>query len=108
MPTLDYTLRPDGLYLHCEQGMMALTPYTPRAIRVRYTLKPEFSTQASLMVVAAPEPGVRFTVEETPATLIFATTRGDHRHRPADRGLHLLSTARAICSPASRRAAARR
>jgi alpha-D-xyloside xylohydrolase len=74
MPTLDYTLRPDGLYLHCEQGMMALTPYTPRAIRVRYTLKPEFSDKASLMVVAAPEPGVRFTVEETPATLIFATS----------------------------------
>jgi hypothetical protein len=41
---------------------MALTPYTPRAIRVRYTLKPEFSDKASLMVVAAPEPGVRFTV----------------------------------------------
>jgi alpha-D-xyloside xylohydrolase len=53
--------------------MMALTPYTPHAIRVRYTLRPEFSTQPSLMVVTAPKPGVRFTVEETPEQLLFAT-----------------------------------
>lgn len=73
MSILDYMLRSDGLYLHCTQGMMALTPYTPRAIRVRYTLGSEFSAQPSLMVVATPALGVHFTVEERPSHLIFAT-----------------------------------
>jgi alpha-D-xyloside xylohydrolase len=74
MSIIDYTLRPDGLYLRTAQGAMALTPYTPRAIRVRYTLKPEFSTQPSLMVVAAPQREARFTLQEMPEQLIFATT----------------------------------
>lgn len=74
MSTLEYTLRPDGLHLHGAQGMIALTPYTPRTIRVRYTLKPEFSDQASLMVVARPDEPVPFTVSETDASLIFATS----------------------------------
>ena len=65
MPSLTYEIRPDGLYIRTDQGRLALTPYTPRAIRVRYTLNPDFSTRSSLMVVAQPEVNIRFAVEET-------------------------------------------
>jgi len=74
MASFDYSIRPDGLYLQGAQGMMALTPSTPRTLRVRYTLQPEFSSKPSLMVVAQPERTAPFTVEETPDRLIFATT----------------------------------
>ena len=61
MSTLTYEIRPDGLYIRSDRGWLALTPYTPRAIRVRYTLKPEFSARPSLMVVSQPEADIRFT-----------------------------------------------
>ncbi|MFO7633854.1 MAG: glycoside hydrolase family 31 protein [Caldilinea sp.] len=73
MPPFTYSIQPDGLYLQSEQGLMALTPYTERAIRVRFTLMPEFSAQASLMVVAEPDQSVPFTVNETSDSLLFAT-----------------------------------
>ena len=74
MSTLTYEIRPDGLYIRSAAGWLALTPYTPRAIRVRYTLKPDFSARRSLIVVSEPEADVRFTVEETPDSLVFATS----------------------------------
>jgi alpha-D-xyloside xylohydrolase len=61
------------MHLQCEQGLIALTAFTPRTIRVRYTLKPALNEEPSLMVVAAPEADVRVTVTETPDTLRFAT-----------------------------------
>jgi alpha-D-xyloside xylohydrolase len=74
MPILTYETRPDGLYIRTDQGWLALTPYTPRAIRIRYTLKSEFSVRTSLMIVAQSEVDVRFAVEETPDCLRFATS----------------------------------
>lgn len=74
MPTLTYEVRPDGLYIRQDDGWLALTPFTPRATRVRYTLGPEFSARPSLIVTAQPDPDVRFTVEETPDRLRFATS----------------------------------
>jgi alpha-D-xyloside xylohydrolase len=73
MPILTCTSRPDGLYIQTEKGWMALVPYSSRAIRVRYTLQPEFSRKASLIVTGSPEPGVAFTCEERAGCLVFAT-----------------------------------
>ncbi len=73
MPVLTYQLRDDGLYLHTDRGLlMALTPYTARAVRVRCTLRDTFSTRESLMVTARPA-AIPFTVAETPERLVFAT-----------------------------------
>ncbi|HRA65116.1 MAG TPA: glycoside hydrolase family 31 protein [Caldilinea sp.] len=73
MSTLTYEIRPDGLVLHMDQGLLALTPYTAHTIRVRYTLRAEFNDQASLMVVAAPDQNTPFTVDETADSLLFST-----------------------------------
>jgi alpha-D-xyloside xylohydrolase len=76
MPILTYEVRPDGLYIETDsgtgRGLLALTPYTPHAIRVRYTLRPAFSDKPSLIVVAQPA-AAHFTVRETPGSLLFAT-----------------------------------
>jgi alpha-D-xyloside xylohydrolase len=74
MSTLTFEVRPDGLYIRSAAGWLALTPYTPGAIRVRHTLEPEFSARRSLIVVSEPEADVCFTVEETPDSLVFATS----------------------------------
>ncbi len=73
MTILTYSTQPNGLTLHSERGWLALTPYTPQLIRVRYSLKPEFSAAPSLMVSAQPDANVPFSVRETPDSLIFAT-----------------------------------
>lgn len=74
-PTLTYCIQPDGLYLQSAQGGMALTPFTSSTIRIRYTQKPEFGVDESLMVVSKPEAGVHYAVEETPDSLIFSTAK---------------------------------
>ena len=75
MSTLTYEIRPDGLYIRERRrdGWRSRLTH-PRAIRVRYTLKPEFSARRSLIVVSEPEADVCFTVEETPDSLVFATS----------------------------------
>ena len=50
-----------------------LTVYSPRAIRIRYTERPRFNEQPSLMIVAQPDEHVRFDVRETQASLFFST-----------------------------------
>jgi len=72
MTTLTYQIRDDGLHVQTDRGMLALTPYTARTVRVRYTLRSEFSTRESLMVTAQPADAA-FIVAETPEKLIFAT-----------------------------------
>ena len=74
MTILTHFTQPDGLTIHSERGWLALTPYTSQLIRVRYSLKPEFSTTPSLMVSAQPRPDVPFTVQETPNSLRFSTS----------------------------------
>src|SRR5512139_3289967 len=74
MPILTYSVQSHELTIQTDCGYLALTPYTPCAIRVRYSLKPEFSAKASLIVTAQPGPNVRFTVQETPDRLLFATS----------------------------------
>jgi alpha-D-xyloside xylohydrolase len=74
MPILTYSVQLHELTIQTDRGYLALTPYTPRAVRVRYSLKPKFSPKASLMVTARPEPSVQVTVQELPDRLLFATS----------------------------------
>jgi alpha-D-xyloside xylohydrolase len=74
MPILTYSLQPHELTIHTDHGYLALTPYTPRLIRIRYNLQPEFSSKASLIVIAQPDPAVQFEVKGTPDSLLFSTS----------------------------------
>jgi alpha-D-xyloside xylohydrolase len=73
MPILNCQTQPDGLLIQSERGRLALTVYSSRAIRVRYTERSEFSNQPSLMIVAQPDGHVRFDVCETAGSLLFST-----------------------------------
>jgi alpha-D-xyloside xylohydrolase len=74
MTTLTYSTRPDGLYIHSDQGWLLLTPYTSRLIRIRYSLKPDFSSKASLIVTTQPDPDIQFAVQETDNSLLLVTS----------------------------------
>lgn len=73
MPSMSYALRPDGLHLELGGAHTLLTAYTPHTIRVRHTLRPEFSTTPSLMVEAQPAAAAIVDVRETDAQLLFST-----------------------------------
>jgi alpha-D-xyloside xylohydrolase len=73
MPILSYSTQPEGLTITTDQGCLALTAYTPRLVRVRYSLSPEFSAKPSLTVIARPDAEVKFEVRETAKSLLFAT-----------------------------------
>ncbi len=74
MPLLTYSTQPEGLTIQSDQGRLALTAYSSSLIRVRYSLKANFSQAPSLIVTAQPEPQAQFTVEEKPDCLVFSTT----------------------------------
>ena len=73
MPPLTYSLRENEVQLHTRPGCISLTPYTSRTVRVRTTLRDEFNTAESLMVVARPDADVRFEILEEPDCLILST-----------------------------------
>jgi alpha-D-xyloside xylohydrolase len=73
MPILNCRTQPDGLLIESERGQLALTVYSSRAIRVRYTERSEFGNQPSLMIVTQPDGHVRFDVRETADSLLFST-----------------------------------
>jgi alpha-D-xyloside xylohydrolase len=73
MPILHYSTGPEGLFIQSDRGFLALTPYSARQVRIRYSLKTPFSERRSLIVTAQPEPDAAFTLEETPQALVFVT-----------------------------------
>lgn len=73
MPTLNHKTLPDGLLIENDQARLLLTAYTSQAIRIRFTKRPEFSNQPSLMVIAQPDARVPFHVRETGDCLFFST-----------------------------------
>ena len=74
MPALRHTLQPDELILELGECRMALTPVTPRVVRVRYTTRSAFSSRQSLMIVPKRAEHVPFTVRETPEHIVFETS----------------------------------
>ena len=73
MPILTYKTQPNGLLVQSDRGWLMLTIYSSRAIRVRYTERPGFQDNPSLMIVATPDEHVRFEVRETEGSLFFST-----------------------------------
>lgn len=71
MTFIRYDATPEGLVLKTTGGTMRLTPRADAIVRVRYTTKPEFSLQESLMIVGTAEPPVPYSVDETADVLIF-------------------------------------
>jgi hypothetical protein len=43
MAILSHLIQADGSVIHSDRGWLALIPYTPQLVRVRYSLKPAFS-----------------------------------------------------------------
>lgn len=74
MLILNYKIQPDGLLLETEQGRLQLNVYSPRAIRIRYSQRQEFSERSSLMVIAQPDAHVPFHVQEITGCLLFSTS----------------------------------
>lgn len=74
MPILTYSVQLHELTIQTDCGFLALMPYTPHLIRIRYNLQPEFSSKVSLIVTAQPDPAVQFQVQETPDGLLFSTS----------------------------------
>lgn len=73
MPIQNYQTGPDGLLIESDKGQLFLTAYSSRAIRVRYTGRPDFSRRPSLMVVTGPDANVPFEIQDTPDRLAFST-----------------------------------
>jgi alpha-D-xyloside xylohydrolase len=66
MRILSHEVSPDGLTIHLDGGLLALTPRTSRTVRVRLTRADAFSEKPSLTVlpVAVGVPAVPFSVVE--------------------------------------------
>lgn len=70
---LKFNSQPDGLLIHFSGGLIKLTPYSDRIVRVRYTRQPELSTQESLIVTGQPAAESKFSVHETTEDILFST-----------------------------------
>jgi alpha-D-xyloside xylohydrolase len=75
MKILSHDVDARGLTIRTDHGLLAVTPVTPRTVRIRYTLEPEFSRKPSLTVLpealeSSPGP---FSVEAGADTLRLST-----------------------------------
>jgi alpha-D-xyloside xylohydrolase len=75
MRILSHQVGADGLTVHTDAGLLALTPRTNRTVRVRFTLEDSFSQQPSLTVipVSADAPNVPFSVVEDRDRIVIST-----------------------------------
>jgi alpha-D-xyloside xylohydrolase len=75
MRILSHEVTADGLTMRADRGLLALTPWSSRTVRVRYTLASRFSERPSLTVApcAAGAPAVPFSVTERADALVLAT-----------------------------------
>ena len=74
MDLIKFTIQPGGLWLETSQGLISLTAYSPRIVRIRYTLEPDFSQKESLMVVSEAQTPTDVDIRETDDSLFFSTS----------------------------------
>ena len=74
MDLIKFTIQPGGLWLETSRGLISLTAYSPRIVRIRYTLEPDFSQKESLMVVSEAQTPTDVDVRETDDSLFFSTS----------------------------------
>ena len=74
MDIIKFTTQSGGLWLETLRGLISLTAYSPRIVRIRYTLEPDFSQKESLMVVSEAQTPIDVDVRETDDSLFFSTS----------------------------------
>jgi alpha-D-xyloside xylohydrolase len=74
MDIIKFTIQPGELRLETSRGLIRLTAYSPRIVRIRYTLEPDFSQKESLMVVSDAQTPTDVDVRETGDSLFFSTS----------------------------------
>ena len=74
MDLFKFTSQSGELRLETSQGLISLTAYSPRIVRVRYALELEFSQKESLMVVSDAQTPTDVEVRETDDSLFFSTS----------------------------------
>jgi alpha-D-xyloside xylohydrolase len=74
MDLIKFTIQPGGIRLGTSRGLISLTAYSPRIVRIRYTLEPDFSQKESLMVVSEAQTPTEVDVRETDDSLFFSTS----------------------------------
>jgi alpha-D-xyloside xylohydrolase len=75
MDLIKFTILPGNLRLETSRGLMSLSAYSSRIVRIRYTLEPDFSRKESLMVVPdAAQTLADVVVRETDDALFFSTS----------------------------------
>ena len=74
MDLIKFTIQPGGLWIETSRGLISLTAYSPRIVRIWYTLEPDFSQKESLMVVPEALTPADVDVRETDDSLFFSTS----------------------------------
>ena len=74
MDLFKFTSQSGELRLETSQGLISLTAYSPRIVRVRYALELEFSQKESFMVVSDAQTPTDVEVRETDDSLFFSTS----------------------------------
>ncbi len=74
MNPIKYTVQRGNLQLETSQGLISLTAYSPRIIRIRHTLESNFSHKESLMVVSEAQTPTDVDIRETDTSLFFSTS----------------------------------
>ena len=74
MDLIKFTIQPGELRLETSRELISLTAYSPRIVRIRYTLEPDFSQKESLMVVSDAQIPTDVDVRETEDALFFSTS----------------------------------
>ena len=74
MDLIKFTTQPGELRLETSRGLISIVAYSSRIVRVRYTLKPDFSQKESLMVVPDAQTPTTVDIRETDDSLLFSTS----------------------------------
>jgi alpha-D-xyloside xylohydrolase len=74
MDLIKFATQPGGLLLETSRGIISLTAYSPRIVRIRYTLESDFSQKESLMVVSGAQTPTDVEVRETDDAFFFSTS----------------------------------
>ena len=74
MDLIKFSTQPGELRLETSQGIISLTAYSPRIVRIRYTLEPDFPQKESLMIISGAQTPTDIDVREKDDSLFFSTT----------------------------------
>jgi alpha-D-xyloside xylohydrolase len=74
MELVNFAVKPGEISIKSTHGILNLTAYSPRIIRIRYTISHDFSLKESLMIVPEAKSPTETSIRETKDSLLFSTT----------------------------------